>query len=103
MLNKLSTYLAWTRKAVINVLGLLTALLTLGLLPDPYAQYVATAVAVLTVVSHYLVPNSPAPGTVEAVEPADVVDVESPENDPDVVTASSVAVENEQHQNPPSS
>ena len=105
MLQKLPGYLAWTRKAVINVLGLATALLTLGLLPDPYSQWVSTAVAVLTIVSHFLTPNAPAPGTAEALEPDDIRDAELDSSyvDPtDVVTASQISVQNEQNQNPPS-
>lgn len=53
--------LAQIRKAVINGTGLLTSLLALGLLPEPEAGWVSAAIAVLTVVTHYKVPNADNP------------------------------------------
>lgn len=67
-MKNFTAYVAWTKKAIVNVLGLLTALLTLGLLPDPYNAWVATAVAVLTAILHFIVENAPAPGTEVASE-----------------------------------
>lgn len=61
MLEKLPGYIAYTRKAIINVLGLLTSLLALGILPDPVSGWVAGAIAVLTVISHYITPNAEKP------------------------------------------
>jgi hypothetical protein len=77
MLKNLPQYLAYVRKAIINITGLLGSLLALGLLPEPANQYVAAAFAVLTAITHYLVPNAPAPGSVPAV-----VDVDPAEADP---------------------
>lgn len=68
MLKNFPAYVAWTRKAIINALGLLTSLLALGLLHDPYDKWVAAAIAVLTVISHFFTPNAPAPGTAPAQE-----------------------------------
>lgn len=68
MLKNLPAYLAWTKKAIVNLLGLLTSLLSLGLLPDPWSGYVASAIAVLTIVVHFSVANAPAPGTALADE-----------------------------------
>lgn len=50
--------LAEMRKALINVGGLLTSLLALGLLPEPEAGWVASAAALVAVVTHFAVPNA---------------------------------------------
>lgn len=50
-------FLAGARKAVVAVAGVLASLLTAGLLPDPIAGYVATALAVLAAIGVYAAPN----------------------------------------------
>lgn len=72
MLQSIPHYIAYARKAVIQVIGLLTALLTLGLLPDPYSVWVSTGIAVLTTIVHYMVPNALAPGSTEALDEFEV-------------------------------
>lgn len=59
--RKRKGYIAWSRKALINVTGLVSSLLTLQLLSDPWAGWVATGCAVATAVTHWLVPNAPTP------------------------------------------
>ena len=61
-------YLANAGKALIQITGMLSALLSLALLPEPYAGYVATAVSVLTIITHYKIPNATAPGHAHAIE-----------------------------------
>lgn len=68
MLEHLTEYIAYTRKAIINLTGLVASLLALGLLNEPYAGFGAGALAVLTVLSHFFTPNASAPGTAPAVE-----------------------------------
>lgn len=98
MLKNLPAYLAYARKAIVQVLGLVTALLALGLLPDPYAGWLAAVAGVLTTVLHYWVSNAPKPGTEVAVEP---VDDPNPDEQPaewqpaDLVTASQVAAKHQ--------
>lgn len=48
------------RKAIINLIGLLTALLTANLLPAGWNYWVSAAAAVLTVIVHFNTPNTPA-------------------------------------------
>lgn len=67
MLKNLPAYLAWSKKAVINVLGLLTTVLSLGLLPEPYSVWVTTAIVILTAISHWFAENAPEPGQGEAL------------------------------------
>lgn len=98
MLKNLPAYLAWTRKAIIQVIGLATALLTLGLLPDPYSGYVSTGVAVLTTIFHFLTPNAPAPGEAAASDEENYDDrsvVPSEWLPSETVTAGQVAAKNE--------
>lgn len=49
------------RKAIINLVGLLTALLSADLLPAGWGYYVSAAIGVLTVVVHFQTPNAPLP------------------------------------------
>lgn len=97
-MNNLAAYLAWTRKAIINVLGLLGTVLTLNLLPDPYDKWVSAAIAILTAVSHFITPNAEKPGTGEAVEDFDEEEEEVPAEwlPSESVTASHVAAKHEQ-------
>lgn len=53
--------LAQIRKAIINATGLATSLLSLGLLPAPYAGWVSSGIAVATVIVHFWVENEPTP------------------------------------------
>jgi hypothetical protein len=78
MLKNLPQYLAYVRKAIINVTGLLGSLLALGLLPEPANRYAATAFAILTAITHYVVSNAPAPGSAPAVLDADPTEVDDP-------------------------
>lgn len=59
--QKLPGYIAYTRKAIINVSGLIVSLLALGLLPDKYAALGATIAAIATAITHYLTPNADSP------------------------------------------
>lgn len=59
-IKQLTDWIAYARKAIINGIGLATSLLSLGLLPEPYAKYVAAAVAVATVIVHYRTANDQA-------------------------------------------
>lgn len=61
LIKNLPGYIAYTRKAIIQVIGLAGALLALGLLPAKYSAIVAVVIAVLTTVLHYLTPNSDSP------------------------------------------
>lgn len=102
MATNFTSYLANAKKAIIQVTGLVGALCALGILPAPYSVWAATALGVLTTVSHYLVANADAPGTTPALE-----DFEPPaDDDPDepipdefkpaeLVTAGQVASNNE--------
>jgi hypothetical protein len=107
MLKNLPQYLAYTRKAIIQILGLAASLLALGVLPDKYAGWVAGAVAFLTTVLHFLTPNAEAPGSTPAVEEFVPHDENEVGEIPDewqpagVVTAGQVAAEQE-FQKPPS-
>lgn len=65
VVKNLPGYIAYTRKAIIQVIGLLGALLALGLLPGNYSAIVATVIAVLTTILHYLTPNADAPVVVD--------------------------------------
>lgn len=98
MLSNLSRYVAYARKAIIQLIGLLTALLALGLLPDPYNTWVASAIGVLTTISHYLTPNDAAPGdgTAEEVDTDDDDETPAEWQPASLVTASEVAAANEQ-------
>lgn len=49
------------RKAIVNLIGLLTALLTADLLPAGWNVYVSAAVGILTVVVHFQTPNDLVP------------------------------------------
>jgi hypothetical protein len=94
MLSNLGPYISNARKAIIQVTGLVVALLALGVLPDNIAGIAATVVAVLTTITHYLVPNADAPGDTPAVE--DVHEAEEPQDEwkpAELVTAGQVANE----------
>lgn len=51
------------RKLVAAIIGAVGEAISLGLLPDPASKYLAVAVAFLTAVGVYMVPNDPAPVT----------------------------------------
>ena len=53
----LADRLAAIRKAIVSLLGVLTALLAANLLPEPVAGWVSTAVGALTVLLTYWVSN----------------------------------------------
>jgi hypothetical protein len=70
-----TAYVAYTRKAIIQVATLIitlgTAVATFSELPDKYASFITASVAAAGSVLHFLVPNADAPGTTPAVEPFD--------------------------------
>lgn len=51
-------WISYVRKGLVNAVGMATALLALGLLPEPYAGYIASGIAVATLVLHYWIPNA---------------------------------------------
>ena len=53
--------LAAVRKAIVSLVGVLTALLAANLLPEPVAGWVSTAAGALTVLLTYWVPNRTEP------------------------------------------
>lgn len=54
----LTLRIASIRKALVTLVGIVSALLTANLLPAEWAPYVSTAVAIATVVLTYQVPNA---------------------------------------------
>lgn len=97
MLANLPAYIANARKALVNITGLAASLLALGLLPSNYAAWGATVVAVLTVVTHYMTPNAPAPGSEPALEEFAPEDEPVPEEfqPAALITASQIATEHQ--------
>jgi hypothetical protein len=99
MVKNLPTYLAYVRKALINITGLVAALLALGLLPDEYNEIGAAVLGVLTALTHFFTPNAPAPGNAPAVEdfsPEDEgAEVPYDYESEGLVSASQVAAEHE--------
>lgn len=67
-LSKIPGYIAYTRKAIIQVIGLATALLALGLLPGQYSALVAAGIAVLTTILHFITPNADSPTVVDSTD-----------------------------------
>lgn len=55
----LSERIASIRKAIVSLVGVLTALATANLLPDGAAGWVSSAVGALTVLLTYWIPNAP--------------------------------------------
>lgn len=80
-MEKLKAALAYIRKQLILLSTLAGALLTLGLLPDEYASYVATGISVIGAIVHYLTPNGGAPSDYAL---ADVPALEDDETEPTV-------------------
>lgn len=68
MLTNLALYLSYIKKAIVNLLGLLTVILSYNLLPAQYSTKVAAAAGVLTVIVHFWSANGDAPGNVPALE-----------------------------------
>lgn len=62
-MEKFAQYVAYVKKALVQVTGFTLALLALGLLPEPYAGWLSAAAAVLTTLVHYFVENGPDPKT----------------------------------------
>lgn len=54
----LSRRIATVRKALVTLMGIVSALLTANLLPAEWAPYVSTAVGIATIVLTYQVPNA---------------------------------------------
>lgn len=54
----LSDRIATVRKAVVTLVGVVSALLTANLLPAEWAPYISTAVGILTIIATYQVPNA---------------------------------------------
>lgn len=54
-------YLAYTRKAIVNVVGFVAGVLSVVTLPEKYATIVTPVVAVLVFATHYKVSNADAP------------------------------------------
>ena len=55
----MNTKIAEVRKALVAVAAIIAQLLALGLLPDPYDKYASAALAFLTAIGVYMVPNQP--------------------------------------------
>lgn len=71
-------YIAWTRKALIQISTLLGVVLSLGLLQEPVKGYVVTAIAIIGTVLHYITSNGdkPTAPTTSAPEPVEGTIVE---------------------------
>lgn len=54
----LAVRIATIRKAIVTLVGVMSALLTANLLPADWAPYVSTAVGILTIIATYQVPNA---------------------------------------------
>ena len=64
----LAERIATIRKAIVTLVGIVSALLTANLLPAEWAPYVSTAVGILTIIATYRVPNADPAGRHAAPE-----------------------------------
>lgn len=56
-MKELADEFAYIRKAIINLAGLISTVISFGLVPEPWNKYATLGVLVATVVLHFEVPN----------------------------------------------